>query len=118
MKDKAIIRVSGTDVSGDSTGVDFTSDAVRVDNFSGIVLTFFADSLTVSGQSPTLTVEVSGSTDVDSFVEVFGAIELDLTVAEPSVVLQDFSIEVDFVRFIYSSEGATGGTLAYELRKI
>jgi len=118
MRNRAIIRVSTTDIQGDSAQVDFTSDTVSVEGFEGIVLTFWADSLAVSGKSPTLTVEVSGSTDVDSFVEVFGAIQLDLTTAEPSVVLQDFAIETKYVRFVYTSEGATGGTLNYELRKI
>ena len=116
MKNRGIIRVSGTDVTGLPASINFTSDAISMASFKGLTLTFWIDSLSVSGISPTLTVEISGSTDVDSFVKV--VTELDITTIEPSVVLEDFSIEVEYVRFIFTSNGASSGNIAYELRKL
>ncbi len=113
IKERAIIRVSGTDVSGDAATADFTSDAIPMGKFEGITVSLWADSFTGSGTPPKVTIEASGSTDVDSFDAVTNATNISLP-----VVLQDFTIELEYFRVVYASNGATGGTLAYELRKI
>ncbi len=117
IKERAIIRESGTNVSGSDATDDFTSDAIAIGSFTGITLSFWAGSLLITGKDPTLTVQASNSTDVDSFVDVTGAAQLDITTSE-GVALEDFGIEFEYVRFIYLSEGTTQGEIVYQLRKI
>ena len=113
IKERGIIRVSTVNVSGDAATADFTSDAVRVDKFRGITLSFWVDSLTETGQTPNVTIQASNSTDVDSFETIDGANKINIPVA-----VQNLTVQFDYVRFIYASKSATGGTVAYELRKI
>lgn len=113
VKNRAIIRVSGTDKQGAVTTADFTSDAIEMGDFTGITLSFWGDSLTFTGASPTVTVEVSNDTDVDSFVAVTNATNVLLAVA-----LQDFTIEFEYFRVVYTYNTANAGTIGYELRKI
>lgn len=114
IKERVTIRVSGTDVNGDSSQVDFTSDAIPFKDVWQLTVNFFFDSLTFTGQQPpTLTIEESNSTDVDSFRPIEGWEDVNLP-----EFFKDFATRAEFIRLVYSSQGASGGTIEIQTRII
>lgn len=111
IKEKATIRVAGTDVNGDVATADFTSDPLHLAEDWRVTVNFFFASLAVTGTQPTLTIEESNSTDVDSFIPIEGWTDIDL----PNF-FRDFIAEAEYIRLIYSSNGATAGTIEVQTR--
>lgn len=107
-KKNITIRVSGTDQNGTDATSDATSDAIEFCSNSYWSFNAWVDSLT--GSAPTVTLEVSNDSDVDSFVELDGAVDLTL----PCYVESEFS-KFKYMRVVYTSGGATGGTKEFRL---
>lgn len=114
IKERTTIRVSGTDVNGNAATLDFTSDAIPFREVWQLTINFFFDSLTITGQQPpTLTIEESNSSDIDSFIPIEGWIDVDLP-----EFFKDFETRAEFIRLVYDSQGATGGTIEIQTRII
>ena len=113
VKERTTVRVSGTSVNGDNANTSFTSDAIAFSGLWQLTVNFFFDSLAVTGQNPTLTIEESNSTDVDSFVPVEGWTDVDLP-----EFFKDFKTEAEYIRLVYDRQGATGGTIEVQVRII
>lgn len=106
------VQVSGSNVSGDSATVDFTSDKIPMPQ-GAWSLNAYTDSLTHSGIAPTYTIYVSNDGDSDGLKELdLRSIDIDIE-AEKFVYKSSFPGQ--FMVIIYSSNGATGGTVLFKL---
>ncbi len=115
IKERTTVRDSGTglDVNGDAATSDFTSAPIFMQDVWQLTVNFFFASLTFSGQVPTLTIEESNSSDVDSFVAIEGWTDVDLP-----EFFKDFETRAEYIRLVYDSQGATGGTIEVQTRII
>lgn len=113
IKERTTIKVSGTPVNGDAATVDFTSDAILLKEVWDLTVSFFFDSLAFSGQAPTLTIEESNSRDVDSFIPIVGATDVNLP-----EFFKNIKTQAEFIRLVYDSQGASGGTIEIQARII
>lgn len=112
IKERTTIRVSGTPVNGNAATLDFTSDPIFLKEVWDFTVSFFFDSLTITGQQPpTLTIEESNSADVDSFIPIQGWTDVNLP-----EFFKDFKTEAEYIRLVYDSQGATSGTIEIQAR--
>lgn len=104
-----IIRVfvSGSDVNGDSATTDFTSDAIPMQDRPWSLVFTFA-SLTVSGSYPTL--EIQGSNDPAKSSNSWETIYNGGAYTLPNTFKSRYC-EYLFIRLVYLSKGASGGTI-------
>ena len=110
LKECVSIRVSGVDQDGTAATAAMTSDAIEFaeNNFWSVNIWFTG--LTVTGQNPEITIEVSNDADANSFTGLDGA----ENVTVPEMLYSSFS-EWRYWRIVYDPKGATGGTKNFDL---
>ena len=108
IKERIELKVSTTAISGTAATSDATSDAIEFTSN----LSAWTESLSVTGDNPTVSIEVSNSNDVDSFVAITNAENIDLS--SPAFFESSYS-QWRYFRVVYSSEGATAGTKYFDL---
>ena len=112
IKERIELKVSTTAISGTAATSDATSDAIEFTSNSYWSLSAWTESLSVTGDNPTVSIEVSNSNDVDSFVAITNAENIDLS--SPAFFESSYS-QWRYFRVVYSSEGATAGTMYFDL---
>lgn len=113
LKQKTTVRDAGGDVQGRPANADFVSIAIPFQEVNKATFNFWFTSPSITGVQPTITIEESNSTDIDSFTPIFGANLVDLP-----EFFKNLTVEGLYIRFKYFSNGATSGTINLDLRKI
>jgi hypothetical protein len=103
-------RATGNDVNGTNANVAFTSEPIQFNQNCVWNLNVWFTSLAVTGKDPTFTIQVSDTTDVDSFNDLTNAVDI----IAPHMVTKKDSPWLYF-RIIYDPQGATGGTKNFDL---
>ena len=104
------IRVSGTDQNGTLATASMTSDAIEFKENTYWSLNVWFDSLSVIGQDPQVTIEVSDRVDSNSFNPLSGA----TTVNVPEY-FDGLDATWKYFRVVYDPKGATAGDKYFDL---
>lgn len=113
LKQKTTVRDAGGDIQGRPADTDIVSSAILFEGVNKATFNFWFTSPSITGKTPTITIEESNSTDIDSFTPIFGANLVDLP-----EFFKNLTVEGLYIRFKYFSNGATSGTINVDLRKI
>ena len=110
-KPKTTVRVSGVDQNETVATASFTSDAIEFKSNTYWNLNVWFDiAFSVTGQQPTVTIQVSNDEDSESFNDLQGAIEVDV----PEVFFSEMSTW-KFMRIVYTANGTTAGLKNFDL---
>lgn len=105
-------NIGPTPVNGTAATVAFTSDPIPFNENTFWSLNVWFTGLLFAGQVPQVTIEVSNSSDVNSF-RYYGTYQ-NINVPE---FFEDNISTFTFWRVVYDPKGATGGTKNFDLIK-
>jgi len=113
VKQQISVRAAGTNQNGTLATASMTSDAIEFKENVTWSLNVWFTGLTVTGQSPQITIEVSNDTDINSFRKLTGATNVNVPEYFDSI---DSTFK--YFRIVYTPKGATGGTKNFDLIQI
>jgi len=101
---------TGNDVNGTNATTSFTSEPIEFVSNTAWNLNVWFTSLAVTGKAPTFTIQVSDTTDINSFNDLDNAVDI----AAPHMVTKSDS-PWKYFRIVYDPQGATAGTKNFDL---
>lgn len=104
-KQTTTIRVLGVAVKDLAGDVDFTSDIMKWADFSGFSLNVWFQVLNGTDPKPTIDIEVSNTTDANSFQPLINKVDTELINLEVPRLWEIKSINAEYIRFKYKSTG-------------